>query len=84
MKNLSILKSIKSTTQFRCVIENNKMLCYNKSLRPVIHFEVIENSFFAVQFNMSYPELKSFMEFRVNSYNKENNTNYKLIFEFSK
>ena len=84
MKNSSILESIKELTQFGCIIEGNKMLCYNKSLRPVIHYEVVDNKFFAVQLNMSYTEIKSFTEFRVNSFNKINGTNYELIFEFAK
>ena len=84
MKTSDILKEIKKLTQFDCVVKNDTMLCYNKALRPVVHYEVVNNKLFVVQFNMSYTQIQSFSEFRVDEFNKLNGTDYKLVFEFAK
>ena len=84
MKTLNILKEIKRLSEFDCVVKNDTMLCYNKALRPVVHYEVVDDKLFVVQFNMSYTQIKSFAKFRVDEFNKLNGTNYELIFEFAK
>ena len=84
MKTSEILKTIKQLTQFNCIIKDDTMLCYNKALRPVVHYEVVCDEIFVVQFNKSYTQIESFTKFRVDEFNKNNNTSYKLIFEFAK
>lgn len=82
MKNQEILNAIKEATSFRSIVDGNRMLSYNTSLHPVSHYEVADNTLFVVQLNRSYPEIKSFSEFRVNEFNKKHGTSYKLVFEF--
>ncbi len=79
-----LLSTLKRSSQFECVIAGNKMLSYNKSLKPVAHYEVADNKLFVVQFNRSYTEIKAFAEFMVESYNTEHNSNFELVFEFVK
>lgn len=75
---------IKKTSSFYFVVSGNKMLSYNKSLRPVAHYELIDDILYVVQLNMSYTEIENFTKFRVNEFNSLTGENLKLKFEFQK
>ena len=79
----AILEALKDTSSFECIIKDSCMLCYNDRLKPVAHYEVVDNTVFVVQIHMSYTFIEHFSKFRVDDYNKANGTSYEFVFEYA-